>query len=101
MTWVHLRIGDSTHEIACRDGGEARLMQAAALIDERWNDARRAAGAGGANRAMLLAALMVADALIDERAKPPPETPEGVALDRLSQRLEALADALEKLPPVA
>jgi cell division protein ZapA len=50
---------------------------------------------------MLLAALMVADALIDERAKPPPETPEGVALDRLSQRLEALADALEKLPPVA
>ena len=98
MALVQLRIGETTYDLACRDGGEARLMQAAALIDERWNDARRAAGAGGANRAMLLAALMLADALIDEREAPPPDTPEGIALDRLSERLESIASALERGP---
>jgi cell division protein ZapA len=101
MALVNLRIGDMTYDLACRDGGEARLEQAAALIDERWDDARRAAGAGGANRAMLLAALMVADALIDARNAPPPETPEGVALDRLSERLESIAAALEQTLPSA
>lgn len=101
MARVTLKIGDTSTDVGCRDGGEARLMQAAALIDERWDDAKRAAGAGGVNRVMMLAALMVADALIDERAKPPPETPEGQALDALSQRLEALAEALEKAGPSA
>ncbi|KQN90069.1 hypothetical protein ASE95_15275 [Sphingomonas sp. Leaf231] len=101
MALVNLRIGDATYELACRDGGEARLEQAAALIDERWDVARRAAGAGGAHRAMLLAALMVADALIDARNAPPPETPEGVALDRLSERLESIAAALEQTLPSA
>jgi cell division protein ZapA len=50
---------------------------------------------------MLLAALMVADALIDARNAPPPETPEGVALDRLSERLESIAAALEQTLPSA
>lgn len=101
MANVTLTIGDTIHELACREGGEARLRQAGALIEERWADARRAAGSGGNLRAMLLAALMLADALIDEREAPPPETPEGAALDRLSERLESLAAALEKDAPNA
>ena len=44
---------------------------------------------------------MVADQLIDERQKPPPETPEAAALDRLTRRLESLADALENAAPSA
>jgi cell division protein ZapA len=101
MAIVTLRIGDTNYDLACRDGGEARLKEAAALIDERWDVARRAAGAGGANRQMLLAALMLADALIDARNAPPPETPEGVALDQLSERLESIASALEHTLPSA
>ncbi|KTT76658.1 cell division protein ZapA [Sphingomonas endophytica] len=101
MALVTLTIGDMTYDLACRDGGEPRLMQAAALIDERWDTARRAAGGGGTQRAMLLAALMVADALIDAREAPPPETPEGVALDALSERLESIAAALEQTLPSA
>lgn len=95
MAVVGLQIGDMVHEVACRDGGEARLRQAGALIDERWADARRAAGAGGPTRTLLLAALMVADALIDAREAPPPETPESIVLDRIAERLESLAAALE------
>ena len=101
MPNVTLTIGDTIHELACREGGEARLRQAGALIEERWADARRAAGTGGTPRAMLFAALMLADALIDAREAPPPETPEGAALDRLSERLETLAAALEKDAPTA
>ena len=101
MAIVTLRIGDTTHDVGCRDAGEDRLRQAAAIIEEHWADARRASGAGGANRALLLAALMVADQLIDERQKPPPETPEAAALDRLTRRLESLADALENKTPSA
>jgi cell division protein ZapA len=101
MAIVGLRIGETVYDVACREGGEARLQQAGAIIDERWADARRAAGPSGANRAMLLVALMVADALIDAREAPPPETPEGAALDRLSQRLESLAQTLEEAAPDA
>ena len=49
MALVTLRIGETSYDLACRDGGEARLQEAAALIDERWEVARRAAGAGGSN----------------------------------------------------
>lgn len=101
MAVVPLRIGDVVHEVACRDGGEARLAQAGAMIDARWAAARRAAGPGGQPRAMLLAALMLADALIDAQEAPPPASPDTDALDRLAARLEALADALEAEPPSA
>lgn len=96
MAVVSLRIGELTHELACRDGGEARLRQAAALIDSHWEVARRAAGAAGAPRALLLAALMVADELIDAREAPPPESPEAAMIDRLTRRIESLALALEE-----
>ena len=101
MAMVTLKIGDLSYEVACRDGGEARLMQAGDLIDERWQTARRAAGSGGVQRTFLLTALMLADALIEAREAPPPETPEGIALDRLSERLEKLAEALEQAPPTS
>lgn len=101
MAVVTLQIGDAVHDIACRDGGEARLIQAGALIDERWGDARRASGTAGPSRTLLLAALMLADALIDAREAPPPETPEDAALARIAERLEALATALEAGAPSA
>ncbi|KQT33583.1 hypothetical protein ASG29_06020 [Sphingomonas sp. Leaf412] len=96
MAVVTLRIGDSVHEIACRDGGEARLEQAGGIVDDHWDKARRATGGAGGQRAMLLTALMIADALIEAREAPPPETPEGRLLEQLAERLESLATALEE-----
>ena len=96
MATVSLQIGDMLHEVACRDGGEARLEAAGAILDARWADVRRAIGNAPAQRTLLLAALMVADALIDAENKPPPETPESQALERIAARLEALADTLEQ-----
>ena len=96
MAVVTLRIGDGVHELACRDGGEARLEQAGRIVDEYWDNGRRAAGGQGGTRAMLLTALMIADSLIEEREAPPPETPETAILNALSDRIDALAQALEE-----
>jgi cell division protein ZapA len=96
MAVVTLRIGDLSHEVGCRDGGEARLLEAASLIDQRWEDARRASGTQGPQRTLLLASLMLADAFIEMRDAPPPELPIDAALGALASRLESLADALEE-----
>ena len=96
MAVVTLRIGDSVHDLACRDGGEARLEQAGSIVDEFWDKGRAASGGAGGQRAMLLTALMIADALIEAREAPPPETPESRLLDALATRLETLASALEE-----
>lgn len=98
MAVVKLDIGDRQFNIACREGGEARLQQAGALIADRWADAERAAGNGGAFRVMLFAALMLADTLIDREAAvaaaPEASLPDA-ALEQIADRLDALASALE------
>lgn len=94
MARVTLQIGGLSHEIACRDGGEEQLRRAGALVDEHWQAARPVAGDSAA-RTMLLAALTLADALIELRSAPPPAAPDQADLSRVADRLEALARSLE------
>lgn len=99
MANVSLPIGGRPHTVACRDGEEAHLVELGKMLDERWPAALRAAGGVPGERAMLFVALMLADALEDVRQRPP----EGAAvsepaLQRIADRLEALADALEHDP---
>lgn len=101
MANVTLPIGGRPHTVACRDGEEARLQGLGALLAERWPAALRAAGGVPGERAMLFVALMLADELDEVRQRPP----EGAAvsepaLARIADRLEALADALERDPAV-
>ena len=100
MARVTLTIGGISHDVACRDGGEARLKRAGAMVDGHWSNVRAAAG-GSASRAMLLAALMMADELIEEREAPASPDPHDDALVRLAERLESLADTLEADAPSA
>ncbi|MEE8609432.1 MAG: cell division protein ZapA [Sphingomonas aquatilis] len=99
MANVSLPIGGRPYTVACRDGEEAHLVELGKMLDERWPAALRAAGGVPGERAMLFVALMLADALEDVRQRPP----EGAAvsepaLQRIADRLEALADALEHDP---
>ena len=102
MAQVTLTIGDRSHLVACADGDEPRLERLGAMLDERWPVARRAAGAGAGERAMLLIALMLADSL-DEAQNAPPPAPDGndPTLVAIAERLEALAEALEQDGPGA
>ena len=99
MANVTLTIGTRPFTVACRDGEEARLQQLGRMLDERWPGALRAAGNVPGERAMLFVALMLADALDEIQQRPP----EGAAvsepaLARIADRLEALANALERDP---
>ncbi len=99
MANVTLSIGGRPHTVACRDGEEPRLQQLGRMLDERWASALRAAAGVPGERAMLFVALMLADDLDEVQQRPP----EGAAvsepaLARIADRLEALADALERDP---
>ncbi len=101
MPNVTLQIGGRPHVVTCRAGEEARVQMLGRMLDERWATADRAA-AGQPERAMLLVALMLADAL-DEVEKRPPEgaAVSEAALRRIADTLEGLAEALEQTPPVS
>jgi cell division protein ZapA len=99
MAEVQLAIGGRNHAVACRDGEEGRVRELGQLLDRRWAAALRAAGGVNTERAMFFVALMLADALDEAQSRPP----EGAAmseaaLQRVADRLERLADALEQSP---
>ena len=100
MAEVALHIGGRPYIVACRDGEEAQLLALGRRLDAHSASAQRAAGAAGGERTMLFIALMLADQLV--------ETERGsgggvsdAALDRVADKLEALADSLEKDVPSA
>lgn len=99
MTDITLTIGERRHVLACRPGQEEQFACLGRLLDERWAAANRAAGGIGGERAMLFVALMLADALDEAERRPPPEPLPAPAnddlLERLADRLEALAASLE------
>lgn len=103
MGQVTLDIAGRPYSLACRDGEEAHLERLGRIVDARARDAARAAGAMTENRQLLLAALLLADTLTEnpEPAIQPPVEPlvdEGaiIAIERLAERIEILAEALEK-----
>jgi cell division protein ZapA len=98
MAEVTLTIGGRPHRIACRDGEEARLRMLGQMVAERYAGAERVSG-GNPERAMLLAALMLADDLDETERRPPPGAAVSEdALGRIADRLESLARALEQTP---
>ncbi len=101
MAEVSLTIAGRVHRVACRDGEEADLAAAAALLEEQ---AKLVAGLGPATdaRVLLLAGLLLADRLREERAGAPQPASPAAAIDAgmlervadLTARAEALADRL-------
>ena len=100
MADVHVEVGGRAYSLACRAGEEDRLRLLARLVDSRVTEARRAVGRGQEARELLLAALLLADELDDQRSQQANARLESesriAALDRCAARLEALVAALEK-----
>ena len=94
MPDVTLTIGDRRHTVACRDGEEPQLRKLGEMLDRHWTTAARASGGLNGERTMLFVALMLADQL-DEADRRPPEGAGAALLDRVAERLERLAAALE------
>ncbi len=100
MAQVEVEIGGRRYSVACRDGEEPHLRQLAGMVDQRVRDAAQALGNLSESRNLLFAALLLADDVQEARAKaaPHPEPQEDLApvLEKLADRVEALAATLEK-----
>jgi len=110
MAEVELSIAGRSYRVACRTGEEDTLRAAAAMVDGKSREALAGLGSMTESRQLLFASLLLADQLLDKKkeagfvAEPQPQIapepdPELAArIDRLAERLESLADLLEKDP---
>lgn len=103
MANVEVEVGGRRYAVACRDGEEDHLRDVAALVDKRAGDALAALGNLSEARLLLFAALMVADDLREARAGKPASDGADLSdpLERLAERVEALAQRLEQDGPSA
>lgn len=106
MASVEIQIASRKYQIACRDGEEEHIRSVSALIDEKAKQASAALGSLPEARQLLFASLLLADEIKELRAgrTPPPPPPPvqppqdpavAIALERLADRMESLAERLE------
>ena len=102
MASVELEVGGRKYALACREGEEAHLRSVAAMVDRKIREATSALGSLGEARQLLLASLLLADELKEQRnaaaspdAPPPVSTNVADVLEDLAGRVEMLADRLE------
>jgi cell division protein ZapA len=91
MAAVPIRINGKEYHIACDDGQEEHLRLLSFDLDERINQlAYQMGGNPGEVMAMLLAGLMMADELVENKKE----------IDRLNKEVRALTKAAGARPPV-
>ena len=99
MAEVELTIAGRPYKVACRNGEEETLRQAGALVDAKSREALSGLGTLSESRQLLFAALLLADQVIDGREFEIPKGPDEALVQRtskLAERLESLADTLER-----
>jgi cell division protein ZapA len=95
MADITLTIAGRSYSIAAREGEEAHLRNLEALIGRHADMAQRASGGLNSERTLVYLALILAD-LLDEAERNPPSGVSPVLLDRIADRLEAVAAVLEE-----
>lgn len=107
MAEVSLGIGGHAYKLSCRDGEEADLHAAAALLDARVSALMQAHGAIAEPRLLLMAALIVSGELLEARGGSRPAPIAGTpgidlaAFEALAARAERLAERLEEAAAAA
>lgn len=96
MGQVLLRIAGREYPVACKDGEESHLLRLGMMLDAQSTTAQRAANGVG-ERTLLYIALILADMLDEAQNRPGAGVPTAT-LDRIADRLEAIAMALEETP---
>jgi cell division protein ZapA len=98
---VDLNIAGRVYPVACREGEEESLRDAARLVDAKCREAVAGLGTLSEARQFLFASLLLADQLVENRPEaaapqPAPADPElARRAERLAARLESLAAHLE------
>lgn len=97
MASVELTIAGRTHSIQCREGEEGHVRALAERLNRHADSALAASGGLSGERTLLFLALIMADELHEIESHPPTGLPP-VLLERIADRLEAVAMALEEAP---
>ena len=69
MGQVTLKLNGRSYRLACGEGEEARLQKLGAIVREKLDGVVAEFGQAGQERLLLLAALLIADDLIDAGEK--------------------------------
>ena len=99
MAEIDVFIAGRSYRVACRDGEEDALRKAAALVDAKSREALAGLGTLSEARQLLFASLLLADQLVDDGRTPQPVLPDPhleERAERIAERLESLAEALER-----
>jgi cell division protein ZapA len=96
MAQVSLSIGGYTYAVSCRDGEESHLQRLGQVVDVKAKQAAAAVGGVSEVRQLLMASLLLADQVEETSAAPSQaKSSDPTELERLADRLEALANSLE------
>jgi cell division protein ZapA len=95
MAEITLNVAGRSYSVAAREGDEPHLRHLESLLAKHADTAQRASGGLNAEKTLLYLALILAD-LLDEAEKNPPEGVSPILLDRIADRLESVAAALEE-----
>ena len=105
MAQVDVSVNGQSYRIACEDGQEDRLVDLAAMVDEKVLDLVNQIGQVGSNRLLVMAALIIADELVDlkNEAGSPQELEDNtnkqdtvLALQEITKKIENIADQVEQ-----
>ena len=105
MAQVDVSVNGQSYRIACEDGQEDRLVDLAAMVDEKVLGLVNQIGQVGSNRLLVMAALIIADELVDlkneagssQELKDNTNQQDTVfALQEITKRIENIADQVER-----
>ena len=105
MAQVDVSVNGQSYRIACEDGQEDRLVDLAAIVDEKVLGLVNQIGQVGSNRLLVMAALVIADELVDlkNEAGSSQELKDNsnqqdtvLVLQEVIKRIENIADQVEQ-----
>ena len=105
MAQVDVSVNGQSYRIACEDGQEDRLVDLAAMVDEKVLGLVNQIGQVGSNRLLVMAALIIADELVDlkneagslqEQKDNTNQQDTVLALQEITKRIENIADQVER-----
>ena len=98
MAQVDITVNNQNFLIACEDGQEDRLMDLSKIVDDKVGELAAQVGQVGQTRLLVMAALVIADELVDLRETvklTPAQNSDDTAvacIEELSRRIEKIAD---------
>ncbi len=105
MAQVDVSVNGQSYRIACEDGQEDRLVDLAAMVDEKVIELVNQIGQVGSNRLLVMAALIIADELVDlknevgcsrELEDKIKQEDMVLTLQEITKRIENIADEVEQ-----